>query len=151
MAADKILITTATVGNFKEGPDVSTINGSANVGEMRLYAGTVAPTYWLMCNSTMYAALFAVIGTTFGSGNGTTTFNIPDMRGRAPIGVGTGIGLTARALAATGGAESGVSVTLEGTKQEGAAATFNAVQAVTNPMPIMQPFIALNFIIFAGV
>ena len=54
---------------------------------------------------TTYSGLFAVIGTTWGAGDGSTTFNLPDLRGRAPIGAGTGSGLTARTLAATGGAE----------------------------------------------
>jgi microcystin-dependent protein len=75
-----------------------------------MFAGSASPSGWLTCdgaavNRTTYAALFAVIGTTYGAGNGTTTFNLPDMRGRAPIGVGTGSGLTARALADEVGAE----------------------------------------------
>lgn len=39
----------------------------------------------------MYAALFAVLGTTYGVGNGSSTFNVPDLRSRASIGVGTAI------------------------------------------------------------
>lgn len=75
------------------------------------YAGATSPEGWLLCdgtaiNRTTYANLFALIGTTYGSGNGTTTFNVPDMRSRMPIGAGAGTGLTSRALAATGGAES---------------------------------------------
>jgi microcystin-dependent protein len=50
------------------------------------YMGTNAPTGWLLCNGnavsrTNYAALFAVIGTASGQGDGSTTFNLPDMRG----------------------------------------------------------------------
>jgi phage-related tail fiber protein len=61
--------------------------GALNYGEMRDYAGTTAPTGWLLADGsavsrTTYASLFAVVGTTYGAGNGTTTFNIPDMRGR---------------------------------------------------------------------
>lgn len=52
-----------------------------------------------------YARLFASIGTTYGVGDGSTTFNLPDSRGKADIGSGTGSGLTARTLGATGGAE----------------------------------------------
>jgi microcystin-dependent protein len=79
---------------------------------MQMYAGTSAPNSdWLICDGsavsrTTYAGLYAVIGTTFGTGDGSTTFNVPDMRSRMPIGVGTGTGLTARNLAATGGVES---------------------------------------------
>ncbi len=49
------------------------------------------PSGWLLCDGsavsrTTYSALFAVIGTTFGPGDGSTTFNLPDMRGRVPLG-----------------------------------------------------------------
>lgn len=59
--------------------------------------GTAADAGCLLCEGqavsrTTYAALFARIGTTFGAGNGTTTFNIPDLRGRAPIGTDSGAG-----------------------------------------------------------
>ena len=81
------------------------------VGGLMPYAGATSPEGWLLCdgtaiNRTTYANLFSLIGTTYGSGNGTTTFNVPDMRSRMPMGAGAGTGLTSRALAATGGAES---------------------------------------------
>lgn len=85
-------------------------------------AGTTAPTGWLLCfgqavSRTTYAALFAAIGTTYGAGNGTTTFNLPDMRGRVAAGLdnmgGTtasritsgGSGIAGTTLGAVGGAE----------------------------------------------
>jgi len=79
-------------------------------GTVADYAGSSVPSGWLECagtavSRTTYAALFAAIGTTWGSGDGSTTFNLPDFRGRARIGKGTGSGLTARSLAATGGVE----------------------------------------------
>lgn len=54
-------------------------------------ARTAIPSEWLECNGaavsrSTYASLFAVIGTTFGSGDGSTTFNVPDLRGRTPFG-----------------------------------------------------------------
>src|SRR6185437_1833691 len=55
-----------------------------------------------------FAALFAVIGTAFGAGDGSTTFNLPDMQGRVPVGAGQGGGLTNRVLAAKGGEETHV-------------------------------------------
>jgi len=81
------------------------------VGGLMPYAGATSPEGWLLCNGaavsrTAYANLWALIGTTYGSGDGSTTFNVPDMRSRMPIGAGAGTGLTSRALAATGGAES---------------------------------------------
>lgn len=71
---------------------------------------TSAPTGWLFCDGsavsrTTYANLYDLVGTTFGSGNGSTTFNLPDLRGRSIIGVGTGSGLSARTRGQTGGTE----------------------------------------------
>lgn len=56
-------------------------------GTVQLFAMSAIPTGWLECNGaavsrTTYANLFAVIGTTYGAGNGTTTFNVPDLRGQ---------------------------------------------------------------------
>ena len=80
------------------------------VGEIRLVP-FAAPTNWLACDGaavsrSTYADLFALIGTTYGAGNGTTTFNVPDLRGRIPVGVGQGPGLSSYTLAVAGGAES---------------------------------------------
>ena len=58
------------------------------------YPGGTAPTGWLLCDDsavsrTTYAALFAITSTTYGTGNGSTTFNVPDLRDRLPLGKGT--------------------------------------------------------------
>lgn len=55
------------------------------------YAGATAPTYWLLCygqniSRTTYSALFSAIGTTYGSGDGSTTFGLPDLRGLVTFG-----------------------------------------------------------------
>ena len=81
------------------------------VGSMQAYAGTSAPTGWLLCNGiaasrTTYSNLFSVIGTAYGAGDGSTTFGLPDMRGRVPMGAGTGAGLTERTRAQLPGSES---------------------------------------------
>lgn len=57
------------------------------VGSTISYAGSTAPTGWLLCDGTAvsrttYAALYAVVGDRFGIGDGSTTFNLPDLRGR---------------------------------------------------------------------
>jgi len=67
------------------------------------YGGSTAPAGWLACDGsavsrTTYANLFTAIGTTWCVGDGSTTFNLPDLRGRTTIGDGTGSGLTARTL-----------------------------------------------------
>ena len=71
------------------------VAGALPVGTILPYAGASAPTGYLVCNNqavsrATYAALFAVIGTTYGAGDLITTFNVPDLRGRGPVGVGTG-------------------------------------------------------------
>lgn len=63
-------------------------------GSMQMYGGSAAPSGWLLCNGaavsrTTYADLFGVISTTFGTGDGSTTFNLPDLRDRFPVGAGT--------------------------------------------------------------
>jgi microcystin-dependent protein len=79
-------------------------------GCMMMYAAASAPSGWLFCNGslvsrTTYATLFGVIGETYGAGDGSSTFAIPDMRGRTPIGVGAGTALTNRVLAVMVGEE----------------------------------------------
>lgn len=76
------------------------------IGSVTPFAGQSAPSGWLLCNGaavsrTTYAALYAIIGTTYGSGNGSSTFNLPDMQGRFPLGADT-----AYARGAKGGEES---------------------------------------------
>lgn len=64
------------------------------VGVIHPYAGATAPLGWLLCNGqavsrVTYPALFAVCGTTYGSGDGSSTFNIPNLVDRVPTGIGT--------------------------------------------------------------
>ncbi len=79
------------------------------VGEIRPFAGDYAPQDWALCDGSLlpitdYQALYSLLGTTFG-GDGRVNFALPDLKGRVPIGAGTGTGLTARALGQTGGSE----------------------------------------------
>ncbi|MEM7110796.1 MAG: tail fiber protein [Chloroflexota bacterium] len=79
------------------------------VGEIRLFAGTYAPVGWKFCDGAIlsvndYPQLADLLGDTYG-GNGTTTFALPDMEGRVPVGVGQGMGLSSRSLGEQGGAE----------------------------------------------
>lgn len=88
----------------------ATWNAVPPVGVITAFAGSTAPTGYLICDGTAvsrttYAALFTIIGTTYGVGNGSTTFNLPDLRSKTIVGVGQGSGLTNRTLASTGGAE----------------------------------------------
>lgn len=79
-------------------------------GDIKVSAAATAPTGWLSCDGSAvsrstFATLFAATGTTYGAGDGSTTFNIPDFRGRTIIGAGTGSGLTARSRGQTVGEE----------------------------------------------
>ena len=73
-------------------------------GTVSAFAGSAAPTGYLLCdgslvNRTTYSALFAVIDETYGSGDGSTTFNLPDLRGRVVAGLGESLlGATADTL-----------------------------------------------------
>lgn len=62
---------------------------TAPVGSVLMFAAAVTPSGWLLCNGqaisrSTYSDLFTAIGTTYGSGNGTTTFNVPNMEARFP-------------------------------------------------------------------
>lgn len=70
------------------------------VGEVRMFAGTVVPTGWALCDGQLLpisqnTALFSLLGTMYG-GNGTSTFALPDLRGRVPVHMGQGPGLSNR-------------------------------------------------------
>lgn len=79
------------------------------IGEIRLFAGNFAPNGWAFCDGRSLAisendALFSLIGTAYG-GDGQSTFALPDFRGRVPIGVGQGPGLSNHPIGEKGGKE----------------------------------------------
>ena len=87
------------------------------LAEIRMFAGNFAPNGWFTCDGQLlpisqYSALFALLGTTYG-GNGVSTFQLPDLRGRAPIHTGQGPGLSSYVLGQNGGVET---VTLASTQ-----------------------------------
>lgn len=80
------------------------------LGEIRMVGFNFAPVGWAFCNGQLMSisqntALFSLLGTTYG-GNGTTTFALPDLRGRVPVHFGQGPGLSNYAQGQTGGVES---------------------------------------------
>ena len=120
------------------------------------YAGATAPTGWLLCygqaiSRTTYSALFTAISTTYGVGNGTTTFTLPDMRGRAVAGQDDMGGTSANrlttpingdTLGAAGGTEAHVHTNTN------VAGTFSWDNTGTmGAAPNLQPTIVLNYII----
>jgi microcystin-dependent protein len=87
--------------------------GTPYIGEVRMFGGNFAPAGWAFCDGQLIAiseneALFNLIGTTYG-GDGQNTFALPDLRGRIPIHMGQGPGLSNRILSESAGA---VEVTL---------------------------------------
>lgn len=86
-------------------------------GLINLTATPAAPTGWLMCDGTAvsratYAALFTAIGTTYGVGDGSTTFNLPNLKGKFPIGLDAA-DPDFNALGETGGAKTHQLITAE--------------------------------------
>ena len=80
-------INATNLNNIENGIATANITGS-----ITMYAGANAPDGWLICDGsavsrTDYADLFNIIGITYGSGDGSTTFNIPNLKGRVPVGL----------------------------------------------------------------
>jgi len=117
------IINDSTIGINTSNPNTTydlDVNGTVNTtglyqnGSLLLppgcispYAGSTAPGGWLLCDGTAhsrstYAALFALIGTSYGSGNGSTTFNVPNLKDRFVLGKGD----TYSSLGGTGGSSS---------------------------------------------
>lgn len=70
------------------------------IAEIRMFGGPYAPRNWTLCEGQLmqisqYSSVYALVGVMYG-GDGRTTFGIPNMKGRAPMHVGTGIGLSPR-------------------------------------------------------
>ena len=79
------------------------------IGQINLFGFDFAPRFWAQCNGQLLAinqnqALFSLLGTNYG-GNGSTTFALPDLRGRVPISQGQGAGLSNYSIGQVAGAE----------------------------------------------
>jgi microcystin-dependent protein len=79
------------------------------IGEIRMFGFPRIPSGWLACDGSLvsiaqYETLYTLLGTTFG-GDGQNTFGVPDMRGRTPVHMGQGQGLSPYSLGQTGGTE----------------------------------------------
>lgn len=107
------------------------------VAEIRIWAGNFAPRGWAFCNGQLLpiaqnTALFSLIGTYYG-GDGRTTFALPNLAGRVPVGAGSGPGLASYAIGEAGGTET---VTLTGQQLP----THNhALTAVQRPGDLADP------------
>ncbi|WP_420235189.1 phage tail protein [Pseudomonas sp. ABY48] len=79
------------------------------IGTIQAFAFNFPPRDWALCNGqtlalSQYQTLFALIGVTYG-GNGQTTFMLPNLQGRMPVGMGNGLGLTPRTIGEVSGTE----------------------------------------------
>jgi microcystin-dependent protein len=112
------------------------------IGEIRMFAGNFAPVGWHLCDGTQLAistndALYSLIGTTYG-GDGVSTFALPDLRGRLPVGQGNGPGLTPRTMGESYGVET---VTLTAQQMPAHSHMFFATTAAgTVPSPVDKLF-----------
>jgi microcystin-dependent protein len=102
-----------------------------------MFAGNFAPEFWAFCHGqaltiSEYDSLFQLIGTTYG-GDGETTFNLPDLRGRAPIHMGQGPGLSGYTLGDFGGSES---ITLTANQIPAHIHSHAAVKPAANTSPV---------------
>ncbi len=138
----------------------SNIGACRMIGEIIAYAGTTSPDTdkWLPCDGSSllradYPDLFTVIGTTYGSVDGTH-FNIPDLQGRSASGAGTGAGLSAVSVGDSYGEENHVLVTAElashshtdtgHTHAEGNAAPALGAAIVGVPVPSAIPAVGVT-------
>jgi microcystin-dependent protein len=116
VGTEKVGVSVAGVYKYVTMDEIATYalasqSGGYVTGDMKAWPTATPPSGWVACDGTVYASstypdLFALLGSTYG-GNGTTTFGVPDLKGRAPMGLGTGdaSGATAVALAQKKGAE----------------------------------------------
>jgi len=149
------------------------------IGSIITYGGSSAPAGFLLCNGqavsrTTYAELFALWGTTYGAGDGTTTFNLLDMRDKSPMGAGTSVPLNdqqgqfARTIldanmpvhSHTLKANNAIAKTLAGGTGQFAIAAVSTgsttdAQSGTagnaTPLPILHPVKGLHVVVWTGV
>lgn len=105
-------------------------SNSVPSGTVVSFAGSTAPSGWLLCDGsavsrTTYSDLFSNIGTLYGAGNGSTTFNIPDLRGRTVFGLDNMGGTAANRLTTTGGISANNTLGASGGSQSITLATTN--------------------------
>jgi microcystin-dependent protein len=130
-----------------QGPGIAT---EPLIGEVQLFSGTIAPNGWAFCDGQLlpisqYAPLFSVIGNTYG-GNGTSTFALPDLRGRDAVGEGNG------SVGQPIGSETATLSPSQIPEQQarlptGGATGIMGTPGVPAPLDYQQPGLGLNYII----
>lgn len=123
-----------------------------DAGLIMPHAGAAAPNGWLLCygqaiSRTTYAALFIAIGTAYGVGDGSTTFNLPDLRGRALFGKDDMGGTAANRLTSSGGGLAGATL---GAVGGGETVTLTAAQMPSHNHPDQIGYSAHNAQLTSG-
>jgi microcystin-dependent protein len=119
------------------------------LAEIRMVGFTFAPKGWAMANGqtlpiNQNQAVFALLGTNFG-GNGQTTFALPDLRGRLPMHMGQGSGLSPHDIGTNGGVEF---VTRQTIQIPGSPVSpVSAPVGLKRQVPTLSPFSVVNFVI----
>ncbi|WP_418928328.1 phage tail protein [Duodenibacillus massiliensis] len=120
-----------------------TVSEGAQPGDYKMIAGSTIPDGWLLCNGaavsrTTYAKLFAAIGTRYGSGNGSTTFNLPNFNGRHVLGTTNTGNLGSYVSAGLPDITGGISLVSGGTeKTSGALYTSTSYSANQIDSPVL--------------
>jgi microcystin-dependent protein len=112
-----------------------------DTGEVKPFAGTAAPAGYLLCfgqaiSRTNYVGLFTVLGTTYGAGDGSTTFNLPDLRGRVAAGLDNMGGSAAGRLSAVIG---GTILGAAGGSERSAAMDGASLSVIVEGSAVTQP------------
>ena len=146
-------ISTSKSGEFSVGDANNKAVPVMPVGCVIPFAGAAAPTGWLLCQGqaisrTTYAQLFSVIGTTYGSGDGKTTFNLPDMRGRVAVGSDANLGQAEgdRNRTLTQG-NLPIKMDAWTAATDGSAWHYFVTTQTASPFQIVQPSLYLNYLI----
>ena len=121
------------------------------IAEITLWSGNFAPRGWAFCHGQLLpiaqnTALYSLIGNYYG-GDGRTTFALPDLRGRVPVGAGSGPGLTPYSLAEQGGAATVPLTPFDAAPAGDLPVAFGAFPQSQQSVPVVQPYLALNYII----
>ena len=133
--------------------------GYAHIGTVEPFAGNFAPRGWMKCEGQLlpiaqYSALFSLLGTIYG-GDGRTTFALPDLRGRVPVGAGSGPGLSPLRIGQKIGNENATVATRPVKPwSSGGRGTTVAPQKATvatppnlNQLPVAQPSLPMTYVI----
>jgi microcystin-dependent protein len=128
----------------------------ADVGSVIMFAGPTAPTGWLLCDGmavdrTTYSALYSIISDIYGNGDGISTFNLPNLNGRVPVGLHA-TDPSFNPLGLTGGSKdvsinTNTSSTNIGIAPDDGGSALETFSVSVTGGENLQPYLVLNFII----